>query len=199
MTLPGTRLRAFAASVFSAATMEHLVDAAIADFQAEYASAVQRGSLLRRAWVLAIGYGCLWKMFSAHVADVAAERAFAWMSADRWAVGRMMSAMALITTGIALAYVLPFVLVYGRRAASPLWWVALCLVPQAVAGATPPGLLFGSLWGLRSRTGSRRVHTTILSVAVCATLMTLQTSAGSRRARTTRTAAPSSAPLRAGE
>jgi hypothetical protein len=43
MRPPGTRLRALAARLFAASTMERLVDPAIADLQAEYEEALRRG------------------------------------------------------------------------------------------------------------------------------------------------------------
>jgi len=40
---PGTRLRAVAARLFAANTMDYLIDPAIADMQAEYEDASRRG------------------------------------------------------------------------------------------------------------------------------------------------------------
>jgi hypothetical protein len=44
MTPPGTRLRALAARLLDARTVEYLVDPAIADVHAEYEDASRRGS-----------------------------------------------------------------------------------------------------------------------------------------------------------
>jgi hypothetical protein len=43
MRPPGTRLRAVAARLFAANTMDYLIDPAIADMQAEYEDASRRG------------------------------------------------------------------------------------------------------------------------------------------------------------
>ena len=43
MTPPGTRLRALAARLLDASTVEYLVDPTIADVQAEYDDASRRG------------------------------------------------------------------------------------------------------------------------------------------------------------
>ena len=43
MTRPGTRLRAMAARLFDAQTMERYVDPAVADLEAEYEDAAARG------------------------------------------------------------------------------------------------------------------------------------------------------------
>ena len=50
MTPPGTRLRALAARLCAAITMERLVDPAIADLQAEYEEASRTGPGWRRRW-----------------------------------------------------------------------------------------------------------------------------------------------------
>ena len=44
MRPPGTRLRAVAARLFAANTMDYLIDPAIADMQAEYEEASRRGT-----------------------------------------------------------------------------------------------------------------------------------------------------------
>lgn len=56
MTRPGNRLRACAARVFDAHTMERLIDPVIADLQVEYAEAVQAGPNWRRRLVRFRGY-----------------------------------------------------------------------------------------------------------------------------------------------
>src|SRR6185436_6723588 len=51
MKPPGTRLRALAARLLSASTMDYLVDPAIADMQAEYEDAWRRGLTWRKRWI----------------------------------------------------------------------------------------------------------------------------------------------------
>ena len=48
MRPPGTRLRAVAARLFAANTMDYLIDPAIADMQAEYEDASRRGLTWRK-------------------------------------------------------------------------------------------------------------------------------------------------------
>ena len=56
MTPPGTRLRALAARLCAAITMERLVDPAIADLQAEYEEAARTGPGWRRGRVWMRGH-----------------------------------------------------------------------------------------------------------------------------------------------
>ena len=55
MRPPGTRLRALAARLFAASTMERLVDPAIADLQAEYEEALRSGPKWRSRWIWFVG------------------------------------------------------------------------------------------------------------------------------------------------
>ena len=55
MKPPGTRLRALAARLLAASTMDYLVDPAIADMQAEYEDASRRGLTWRRKRLLTNG------------------------------------------------------------------------------------------------------------------------------------------------
>ena len=55
MRPPGTRLRAVAARLFAANTMEYVIDPAIADMQAEYEDASRRGLTWRSKRLLTNG------------------------------------------------------------------------------------------------------------------------------------------------
>ena len=66
MTPPGTRLRALAARLLPASTMDHLVDPAIADMQAEYEEASRRGLAWRKRWICIRDYFAFFKMIVAH-------------------------------------------------------------------------------------------------------------------------------------
>ena len=56
MMAPGTRLRALAARLFAASTMERLVDPAIADLQVEYEEALRSGPRWRCRWIWFVGH-----------------------------------------------------------------------------------------------------------------------------------------------
>jgi len=65
MTPPGTRLRALAARLCAASTMERLIDPAIADLQAEY-EASRTGPGWRRRWIWMRGYIAFFTMIVVH-------------------------------------------------------------------------------------------------------------------------------------
>jgi putative ABC transport system permease protein len=66
MTPPGTRLRALAARLCAAITMERLVDPAIADLQAEYEEASRTGPGWRRRWIWMRGHIAFFTMIVMH-------------------------------------------------------------------------------------------------------------------------------------
>jgi predicted permease len=66
MRLPGTLLRAVAARLFAANTMDYLIDPAIADMQAEYEVASRRGLTWRKRWICVRGYLAFFTMIVAH-------------------------------------------------------------------------------------------------------------------------------------
>lgn len=66
MTPPGTRLRALAARLLDARTVEFLVDPAIADMQAEYEDASRRALVWRRRWIRLRGYCSFFTMVLVH-------------------------------------------------------------------------------------------------------------------------------------
>ena len=66
MRPPGTRLRAVAARLFAANTMDYLIDPAIADMQAEYEDASRRGLTWRKRWICLRGHVVFVKLIVAH-------------------------------------------------------------------------------------------------------------------------------------
>src|SRR6185436_13083079 len=66
MRPPGTRLRAVAARLLDASTVEYLVDPALADMQAEYEDASRRGLAWRKRWICLRGYFSFFAMIVAH-------------------------------------------------------------------------------------------------------------------------------------
>jgi putative ABC transport system permease protein len=66
MTLPGTRLRALAARLCAATTMERLIDPAIADLQAEYEEASRTRPGWRRRWIWMRGHIAFFTMIVVH-------------------------------------------------------------------------------------------------------------------------------------
>jgi len=66
MRPPGTLLRAVAARLFAANTMDYLIDPAIADMQAEYEDASRRGLTWRKRWICLRGHLAFFTMIVAH-------------------------------------------------------------------------------------------------------------------------------------
>jgi putative ABC transport system permease protein len=66
MRPPGTLLRALAARLFAANTMDYLIDPAIADMQAEYEDASRAGLTWRKRWIRLRGYLAIAMMIVAH-------------------------------------------------------------------------------------------------------------------------------------
>lgn len=66
MRPPGTLLRAVAARLFAANTMNYLIDPAIADMQAEYEDASRRGLTWRKRWICLRGHLAFFTMIVAH-------------------------------------------------------------------------------------------------------------------------------------
>ncbi len=66
MKPPGTRLRALAARLLDASTVDYLVDPAIADMQAEYEDASRRGLTWRKRWICIRDHFAFFKMIVTH-------------------------------------------------------------------------------------------------------------------------------------
>ena len=66
MKPPGTLLRALAARLLPARTMDYLVDPAIADMQAEYEDASRRGLTWRKRWICIRDHIAFFTMIVAH-------------------------------------------------------------------------------------------------------------------------------------
>jgi putative ABC transport system permease protein len=110
MTAPGTRLRAVAARLLDARTVDYLVDPAIADIQAEYEDASRRGLAWRKRWIRLRGYVSFFTMIVAHSRAVRAMNGgvtpFRGLSLDvRLALRLLVKHLGLTVVGtIALAF-----------------------------------------------------------------------------------------------
>jgi putative ABC transport system permease protein len=110
MTPPGTRLRALAARLLDARTVEYLVDPAIADLQAEYEDVSRRGLAWRKHWTCLRGYLSFFALIVAHGRAVRATNGgltpFRGLSLDvRLALRLLVKHIGLTVVGtIALAF-----------------------------------------------------------------------------------------------
>ena len=82
MRNPGARLRSLAARVFSAATMERVIDPWLADLEHEHAHAIGRRHRLRRALMLIEAYFAFWKVVGRLGIGWATGALRSWAAAD---------------------------------------------------------------------------------------------------------------------
>jgi Lipopolysaccharide export system permease LptF/LptG len=169
MRQPGTRLRAFAARLCCARTMERLVDPTIGDLQTEYEHAVSTGRKWesRRIWVL--GHLALARAMAVHACLRATAILLDSRDDDHRPVRRTVLASSAIMALGTVILMLPFL--DDMRSHPHPTEIALYLVPQALPLSIPIGLTFGILWGLGRVAASYRSRTVILSLAVVASLI----------------------------
>jgi hypothetical protein len=152
MTRPGDRLRACAARLFDAGTMERVIDPAIADLQCEPASVTGYIAVLK------VSAMCGWREVAMATQD--------WTAGDRRAVKRTLIAAAGITLISTLALEQPFVSHFWRPGLNR--WVPVYLAPQGVPIAVTIGVALGVLFGLEGHDVSRRLNRWLLLVAAAA-------------------------------
>ena len=166
---PGTRLRAIAARLCRARTMERLIDPTIADLQAEYEDSVSRGRKwkARRVWI--VGHLALIRVVVVHASVRTTEILRDSRDDDHRPVRQTLLATAIIMAVGTLALLLPFL---GAVPATRLHTaeLAIYLIPQALPLSIPVGLTFGILWGLGRVPASYRSRILILSLAVVASI-----------------------------
>jgi hypothetical protein len=167
MTRPGDRLRALAARLFDAETMERVVDPAIADLQVECAAAIHHGRLWRRGRVRLAGYIALLKVMFVCGCRPSNEELRHWSAHDRRPLTRALGFSLVAVSAATVLLELPPVLQIANSPRSlSTWRLAAYLAPQALALAVPIGYMVGVAIGLRGGTISRRVRVAILGVAI---------------------------------
>jgi len=145
MTRPGDRLRALAAHVYDAETMERLIDPVVADLQAEYAEAARAGRVWHRRWVKLAGYIALARVTTRSM--------------------RVFLTLAFVMT---LLLELPALTRYGTPF---VLFSLLYLAPQALVVAVPIALTLAIAWASRSaRQSHRAMIGTLVSGAICSAL-----------------------------
>jgi lipopolysaccharide export LptBFGC system permease protein LptF len=159
MTRPGTRLRAFAARLLDPATMERLIDPAIADLQHEHDDAIRRGHVWRGQCIRVAGYAAFWKLaMIAATRDALLDRT----ADDDRAVGRTVVFSLVAVLALTALLMSPNFSHFGRFGTDTTIRLVLYLVPQALAIALPLGLVFGVILGLRNRASTPHVKWTIV-------------------------------------
>ena len=180
MTRPGTRLRAFAARVCSAATMERLIDPVIADLQAECASAIGK----RRRWLARLtGYIAFTKVSLWCVLLGLREARRNWSDEDRQGLLHTLwlSGCAIVIVSVPLWLLeVPTTrnLLESMRdtefpPTASVQRLMIYLVPAILPLSMPIGLAIGVALGAHGRALSRRLIGTIILVALAASAISV--------------------------
>lgn len=166
MTPAGTRIRALAARLCHARTMERLVDPTVADLRAEYEDAVNRGRRWESARIWIAGHMALLQAMALQGGLKVMEIPRDLTGDDRRAVTRTIRAgTAIAITGTLVLATISFVSLVSwthPRAVE----LAFYLVPASLPLSVPIGLTFGILWGLGRMSASRRIRTVVLVLAL---------------------------------
>ena len=162
---PHPRLRALAARVCSARTMERLIDPALTDVEIEYRTAVAQGRTWRGRWIRLGGYFAFLKI----VVWLGYRRAVHDWSADEGqAFARTLGVSAGAFLVAALLLILPPL---GRVPTKLLAY----LIPQALPIAIPVGIAVGIFCGLGGRAVSSRLKGAALALALVCSVGSLTT------------------------
>lgn len=171
MTRPGDRLRALAARVCSAKTMERLIDPIVTDLQMEYLDAIRQGRVWRGRWVRIAGYVAMLKVLVFLSGEVAMRTLDGIVDHDRttWRfIGWTVSATAVMLALLAIWPLLNLAAEVTPLSDGDRSKLLLYLVPQALVVAVPIGITIGILGGLAGRLSSRRLKHSVLAIGfVC--------------------------------
>ena len=165
MRRPGARLRAVAAHLCHARTMERFVDPTVSDLQAEYEDAVKRGRRWESTRIWIVGHIAVIQVMALHGGLRAMETLRDLTGDDRRAVLRtIVASTAIMIIGTLVLAMVPFVNFVSRNDPRSVE-LAFYLVPQALPLSIPIGLTFGILWGLGRMSASRRTQAVVLLLA----------------------------------
>jgi lipopolysaccharide export LptBFGC system permease protein LptF len=170
MRRPGARLRAVAARLCHARTMERFVDPTVSDLQAEYENAVKRGRRWESVRICMVGHIAVIQVMALHGGLKAVETLRGLTGDDRRAVIRtIVASTAIMIIGSLVLAMVPFVNFVSLNHPRSVE-LAFYLVPQALPLSIPIGLTFGIFWGLGRMSASRRTRTVVLLLAFGASL-----------------------------
>jgi lipopolysaccharide export LptBFGC system permease protein LptF len=165
MSLPGSRLRAFAVSICRSSTVERLVDPIISDLRIECAAV--SGSSWRRRGVLLRAYVSFWKALVVHTALSIGRRGEAGDRAlFRRAIGFACLGFAVVTVLLALPPLVDGIRLDGGKVQQLT--LALTLIPQALPISIPIGVCIGIMSAIRARTPTRHDLLVTLTIGLSA-------------------------------
>jgi hypothetical protein len=159
--------------VCSDTAIERTIDPAIADLQHEYDDATHRGLMWRRRSVRFAGYLAIWQVIVASIAGALSRGIHEWTDADERAMGRTIGFSSVAMMVVAALILWPSLSHFPYHVPSDtVARMMLYLVPQTLPIATPVGLMFGILLGLRGRPVNRRIRWSVtILVIFCSVVM----------------------------
>ena len=173
MTRPGTRLRAIAARLCDAQTMERYVDPAVADLQTEYEDAVTRGQRRESARICVVGYIAVLQVMSIQGGLRAVDTLRELTDDDRRTLLRTVLASTVVTIFSTLTLIAPFMREFASHPRFADF--AVYLIPQALPLSIPVGLMLGILWALGRKSASRIALVLVLVLALGGSLVSFVT------------------------
>ena len=164
MTRPGQRIRALSLRWCSDRARRRLIDPALADFQAEFASARRSGSRQRLLLTLAAGYPAIAKVLVIGGCGDLRAQLRSWQPAER-AGARGGVRVGLVIVAMATAFLeVPHLANHMDLSV----WPSLYLIPQALPLSVPFGLAVAAAWTLRGAARTRKLAAAVLWVAAMA-------------------------------
>ena len=162
MSRPGDRIRRAAIRFCSERMRRRLIDPAVADLQAEVATARRTGSQWRTVRALAAGYLAVAKVLVIAACGDLRQSAATW---ERHEVAGALRA-ALIAGGVisvaSLLLALPFIV---QTSYPDPGWLAMYLIPSTLPLSVPLGLAVATAWALHGAARTRRVASVMLLTA----------------------------------
>jgi hypothetical protein len=172
LTHAGDRLRALAARLCSAATMERLIDPILADLRMEYREAVRHGRAWRSRWVRIAGYGGFLKAIAVYAGGRSMQSLRNWPADDRRGLGRTLGFSGAATAVATLLLMAPPLV--NSPSLTSLATVVF-VIPQALALAVPVGFTLGILCALGCRAVSGRLTGAVVVMAILCSIASLVT------------------------
>jgi lipopolysaccharide export LptBFGC system permease protein LptF len=170
MTLPGRSLRAFAARICDAETMERVIDPIVADLQWEHEDALRQGRVWQSRRLLLRAYAGFWRT----LAWLALWRTVGFgRGVDIATVRRACVFSFAAFVSVTVASVMPSLTGVAPWGGSTMTRMLLSayLIPQALLLSIPVGVAIGVLVACRGRLTTRRdVYSVLLVGAACACL-----------------------------
>ena len=174
---PGDGLRAYAALVCSAKTMDRLIDPLVADLQTESMEAVRQGRVWKSRWVRMAGCVAFLKVIAFAAFEDSLRTLSARISDDdrpaRRALGWAVSVTVVLTALLATWPLLNLPPLGTHLSHIDRAKLLFYLLPQALVVAVPIGIALGIQGALGGGTSARRTSGPILATALVCSVISL--------------------------